>query len=204
MQRGHLRRLPRGGVSTVVCSCVNGPVVLGPAGPGQQTLRTPSWLVAEKGGKGLSAVNPLPCAQRWSLSTTWRGTREEQHPGRRHPAKWEGSGLALSHCFRTPTWVPLDRLQNPAVLCVARTHLCFCPPWEALLAQTPLPGLAPEGQGLFCAPFHQLCCYLTHLTAIPCRICLGAGSGLSELPAVSHQGDKESSTVPCWGRESLG
>ena len=103
--------------------------------------------------------------------------------------------MPLSHCFRTPTWVPLDSLQNPVLLCVARTHLYFCPPWEALLAQTPLPGLAPEGQGLFCAPFHQLCCYLTHLTAIPCRICLGAGSGLSELPAVSHQGDEEASML---------
>lgn len=153
MQRGHLRRLPRGGVSTVVCSCVNGPVVLGPAGPGQQTLRTPSWLVAEKGRKGLSAVNPLPCAQRWSLSTTWRGTREEQHPGCGHPAKWEGSGLALSHCFRTLTWVPLDRLQNPAVLCVARTHLCFCPPGRLCWPRPHSQAWHRKGRGCSVHPF---------------------------------------------------
>lgn len=79
----------------------------------------------------------------------------------------KGSGLA-------PAWVPLDSPQNPVLLCVAQTHIWFCLSWEALLAQTPLPGLALEAllsleeQGMFCAPHHQLCGKLTHLTASPC------------------------------------
>lgn len=76
----------------------------------------------------------------------------------------------------------------------------FCLSWEALLAQTPLPGLAPEAlrsldeQGVFWSPHHHLPGELTHLLAGPCRMNL-QGSGLSKLPAVSHPGDRETSAL---------
>ena len=87
----------------------------------------------------------------------------------------------------------------------------FCLSWEALLAQTPLPGLAPEAlrsldeQGVFWAPRHQLPGELTHLLASPCRICFGTGQWpLQASCRVTPRGQGDLGPVPRWGREDLG
>lgn len=172
----------------VTCSyVVNGPVVLGPRSPDQEMLHAQSWLVAQKG---------VSCSPGEAPEVGSTLVSDTQMSGRIGDA---------------PAWVPLDSPQNPVLLCVARLTFGFCLSWEALLAQTPLPGLALEAlrlldeQGVFWAPHHQLSGELTHLLAGPCRICFGTGQWPLQVSChVTPRGQGDLGPVPRWGREDLG